>query len=109
MKGVYLKFYTQENRRHDGRLVYEWLIDIARELHLPGCSVFPAMAGYGHHGRMHRLHFFELQGDLPVEVVFALSEAQAQALLTKLRQEKLEVFWVCIPAEFGLLPQEEFI
>ncbi len=58
---------------------------------------------------MHHLHFFELQGDLPVEVVFALSEAQAQALLTKLRQEKLEVFWVCIPAEFGMLPQDEFI
>ncbi len=44
------------------------------------------MAGYGHHGRMHSQHFFELQGDLPVEVVFALSEAQAEALLTKLRK-----------------------
>jgi PII-like signaling protein len=109
MKGLYLKFYTQENRRHDHRLVYEWLVATARELHLPGCSVFHAIGGYGHHGRLHSQHFFELQGDLPVEVGFALSEAQAKALLAKLREAKVELFWVSLPAEFGFLPHDEFI
>jgi hypothetical protein len=52
----------------------------------------------------HGQHFFELQGDLPVEVVFALSKVQAKALLAKLREAKLELFWVSFPAEFGFLP-----
>jgi PII-like signaling protein len=104
MDGVYLKFYAQENRRHGDRLLYEWLVELARTLGLPGCSVFHAIAGYGHHGQMHRQAFFELQGDLPVEIVFALTPEQADVLLSKLRDEKIELFWVRMPAEFGLLP-----
>jgi PII-like signaling protein len=76
---------------------------------LPGCSVFQAIAGYGHHGKMHSQHFFELQGDLPVEVVFALSELQAESLLAKLREARVKVFCVHIPAEFSFLPQSGFI
>ncbi|WP_057919650.1 DUF190 domain-containing protein [Lysobacter antibioticus] len=103
MDGVYLKFYAQENRRHDSRLLYEWIVELARTLDLPGCSVFHAIAGYGHHGRMHRQAYFELQGDLPVEIVFALTGEQADLLMSKLREAKIELFWVRMPAEFGFL------
>lgn len=103
MDGVYLKFYAQENRRHEGRLLYEWIVELARTLDLPGCSVFHAIAGYGHHGLMHRQAFFELQGDLPVEIVFALTSEQADLLMSKLREAKIELFWVRMPAEFGFL------
>lgn len=103
MDGVYLKLYTQESRRHGGRLLYDWVVEAGRALGLPGCSVFHAMAGYGHHGHLHRQAFFELQGDLPIEIVFALTAEQADALMAKLRDEKVELFWVRMPAEFGFL------
>lgn len=106
MKGTYLKFYTQENRRHGSKLVHEWLVETGRELSLPGCSVFHAVAGYGHHRVMHSEHFFELQGQLPMEIVFALSDEQARALIDRISNEGVEVFWVSIPAEFGFLPAE---
>ena len=70
----------------------------------PGCSVFHAIAGCGHHGQMHRQVLFELQGDLPVEIVFALTVEQANAPMSKLREAKVELFWVRMPVEFGLLP-----
>ncbi len=100
-QGVYLKFYVQEDRRHHGKLVYEWLVDLARELALPGCSVFRAVAGYGHHHVVHSQHFFELQGALPMEVVFVLDPAQAARLIEAVEEAGLGLFWVRMPAEFG--------
>lgn len=101
MQGCYLKFYVQESRRHHGVLAYEWLLEAARRFGIPGGSAFRAIAGYGRHGTLHEEHFFELAGDLPVEVGFAVDEAQAQAFLTHLAQEKLEIFHVRIPIEMG--------
>lgn len=101
MNGVYLKFYAHENHRHGGRLVYEFLIDVAMDLRLPGCSVFRAIAGYGHHNRRHDQTHIELQGSLPLEIVFALSEEQADHLLQRVHDEKLELFYIRMPAQSG--------
>ena len=84
MQGVYLKFYVQENRRHHGILAYEWLLEQAQTLGIHGGSAFRAIAGYGRHGRLHEEHFFELAGDLSVEVGFALTEDEAGRLLAHL-------------------------
>ena len=101
MNGVYLKFFVQENLRHDGRLLYEWLIDIAIELKLPGCSVFRAIAGYGHHQKRHEQAFIELQGTLPMEVVFALAGEDADRLLQRITAETLTLFYIRSPVEYG--------
>lgn len=101
MNGVYLKFYAHENHRHRGRLVYEFLIDVAMDLGLPGCSVFRAIAGYGHHNRRHDQSHVELQGSLPLEIVFALGEDQATQLLQRVQDEKLELFYIRMPADSG--------
>jgi PII-like signaling protein len=101
MEGIYLTFYLQENLRHEGRLVHEWLVDLARELELPGCSVFRSIGGYGHHRQVHSQSFVELQGTLPVEVAFALDENDARRLLDRVADEGLALFHVRMPARFG--------
>jgi PII-like signaling protein len=103
MQGVYLKFYVQEKHRHHGLLAYEWLLEQAQQLGLHGGSAFRAIAGYGRHGRLHEEHFFELAGDLPVEVGFALTEEEAQRLLAHLAGEKLRLFYVKLPLEMGMV------
>jgi PII-like signaling protein len=103
MQGVYLKFYVNEGRRHHGILAYEWLLEQAKGLGLHGGSAFRAIAGFGRHGRLHEEHFFELAGQLPVEVGFALSEADAQRLLDHLAGEKLELFYLKVPLEMGVV------
>jgi PII-like signaling protein len=103
VQGVYLKFYVQENRRHHGVLAYEWLLEQAKQLGIPGGSAFRAIAGYGRHGRLHEEHFIELAGDLPVEVGFALGDDDAQRLLAHLAAEKLALFYVKLPAEMGVI------
>lgn len=99
--GVCLKFYVHENRKHRHQLVYEWLLEQAKQLNIHGGSAFRGIAGFGRHGVLHEEHFFELQGDLPVEVVFVLNEAQADALLELLHREALSLFYVKTPVEYG--------
>ena len=101
MQGIYLKFYVAEKHKHGATSVYEWLLERAKEIGIHGGSAFRAMAGFGRHNRMHEDHFFELAGDLPVEVGFVVTEDEAQALFEVLAAEKLSLFYVKIPAEFG--------
>jgi len=102
MKGTYLKFYVHENRKHRHLLVYEWLLEQAKKIGIHGASAFKAIAGFGRHGVMHEQHFFELAGDLPVEVVFVISEEEADRLLALIRAEKLSLFYVRMPVEYGV-------
>lgn len=103
MKGTYLRFYVHENRKHHGVLLYEWLLETAKKAGIHGGSAFRAIAGYGRHGVLHEQHFFELAGDLTVEVEFLLTDEQAEMLLEVLRREQVRVFYAKTGAEFDML------
>jgi len=101
MKGTYLRFYMHENHKHGGILLYEWLLESAKKLGVHGGSAFRAIAGYGRHGVLHEQHFFELAGDLTVEVEFLVPRAQAEKLLELARTERVRVVYAMSEAEFG--------
>jgi len=101
MSEAVLRLFTEEDHRHKGRLVYEWLLETGRELGISGGSAFRAIAGFGHHGRMHEDTFFELAGKLPVEVMFAASNEQVDAMLAKTREAGLHLFYIRTAAETG--------
>lgn len=103
MKGTYLRFYVHENRKHGHALLYEWLLERARSIGIHGGSAFRAIAGYGRHGILHEQHFFELAGDLTVEVEFLLTDEETDRLLDLLRREQVRVFYAKAPAEFGMI------
>jgi len=103
MQGTYLRFYVHENRKHRGILLYEWLLERAQKAGIHGGSAFRAIAGFGRHGVLHEQHFFELAGDLTVEVEFLLSDEEAAMLLDLLRREQVRVFYAKVPAEFGMI------
>ncbi len=103
MKGVHLRFYTCENRHHHGVPVYQWLLDQAQKLGIPGGSAFKAMAGYGRNEKLHEQHFFELAGEVPVLVEFIADEDDARRLLERLAAERLALFHACLPTEYGIV------
>ncbi len=90
MNGTYLKFYVHEHRQHHGILLYEWLLERAKKMGIHGGSAFRAIA-------------FELAGNLPVEVVFIVSNEEATQLLKLIEQEKIHVFYVLTPVEYGVI------
>jgi uncharacterized protein len=103
MNGVYLRFYTHEDRRVHGVLFYEWLLDQAKKAGIHGGTAFKAMAGYGRRGVTHESKFFELAGDLTVEVEFILTAEEAAQLIEVVKTAKIRVFYASVPAEFGFI------
>jgi PII-like signaling protein len=102
MKGIHLRLYTYENRKHHGLPVHEWLLERARKLGIHGGSAFKAMAGYGRHGKLHEQNFFELAGEEPVLVEFILTDGEADLLLGLLASEGLHLFYAQMPVEYGV-------
>jgi len=107
MQGVHLRFYTYENRKHGSALMYEWLLERAKDLGIHGGSAFRAIAGFGRHGKLHEQHFFELAGDVPVLVEFIVSEAEADTLLATLRAQNVHLFYARLAAEFDVTDSAE--
>jgi PII-like signaling protein len=99
-----LKLFVSESQRHHGKLLHEWLLEQAKAMGIGGGTAVRAMAGFGRHGRLHEEAFFELAGDLPVEVEFLLSEIQADQLLALLKTEGLHLCYARMPVEYGITP-----
>jgi len=103
MQGVLLRFYVHEFRKYDGRLLYEWLLERARESGIHGGSAFRAIAGYGRHGVLHEQRFFELAADLTVQVEFVVTDAEADRLLELVAAAGIETFYTRVAAAFGVI------
>ena len=103
MNGAYLRFYAHENRKVHGMLFYEWLLDRAKKLGIHGGTAFKAMAGFGRHGVVHEAKFFELAGDLTVEVEFIVTDEEAAKLLDLVREARIRVFYARVPAQFDVI------
>ncbi|MFZ1494787.1 MAG: DUF190 domain-containing protein [Candidatus Competibacter denitrificans] len=102
MEGSFLRFYVRENRRHHGRLLWEWLLEQGNHLGLRGGSAFRAIGGFGRHHQLHEDHLFELAGSVAVEVEFIVSDAEAQRLFELIASENIQLFYALIPARFGM-------
>jgi len=102
MQGIFLKVYVPQTAKHGSKLLYEWLLEEAHRIGIPGGSVFRAIGGYGRHGQLHEEHFFELAGDLPVTVEFFAEETKIEALLALLRAGQVSLFYIKHPAEGDL-------
>jgi uncharacterized protein len=107
VKGTFLKFYVYEQRKHERELLYEWLLQKAKQMGIQGGSAFRAIAGYGRHGVLHEQRFFELSADLTVEVEFVVREEQSEQLLEAIRQEGIHIVYSKMPAEFGVIDGKE--
>jgi PII-like signaling protein len=60
MNGYQITFFTQQDKRHHGKPLADWLIHLAKDIGLPGATLIAGSEGFGHHRRMHSAHFFEL-------------------------------------------------
>ncbi|MCC7329615.1 MAG: DUF190 domain-containing protein [Gammaproteobacteria bacterium] len=107
MQGSFLIFYVHEADRHAGRPVWEWLLDEANRMGVRGGTAFRAMAGFGHHHVLHEARFLELAGQLAIQVEFAVSDAQAQALLDLVHAAQLRLSYACVPASYGIIDPDQ--
>lgn len=102
MQGIYLKLFVPEKLRHGSDLLYEWILQQAQIIGIPGGSALRAVAGFGRHGRLHEQHFFELAGEVPVVLEFFATDEDITKLLVLLEAENISVFYIKFVAEGGL-------
>lgn len=65
--------------------------------------MFHGVAGFGHHGKLHFQHFFELAGELPIQIDFVVTEEEANRFLGAVEREVVRLFYMKVPVAFGVL------
>ncbi|MNF70401.1 hypothetical protein D3C85_654110 [compost metagenome] len=102
MKGFLVIFFTQQNRRCHGKMLGDWIIDLAKQMGLRGATLSTAIEGFGHTGRLHSAHFFEL-ADQPTEIRLAITEEECVRLFERLEAEDISLFYIKAPIELGTI------
>jgi PII-like signaling protein len=102
MNGFLVIFFTQQNRRHEGKMLGDWLVDLAKQMGLRGATLSTAIEGFGHARRLHSAHFFEM-ADQPIEVRLAITGEECERLFARLAQEDISLFYIKMPVEMGNL------
>ena len=74
-----LRLHFTERDRHQGKPLYEAVVEKCRELKIAGATVFRGLEGYGGSAEIHRSHI--LTHDLPVVVQIVDSAENIQRLL----------------------------
>lgn len=86
-EGYLLRIFIGESDRHDGKLLYEWIVQKARERGLAGATVMRGMMGFGAHSRMHTFKIERLSQDLPVIVEIVDTREKLEKFLALIDNE----------------------
>ncbi len=105
MQGYQIVFFTQQDRLHGQLPLAQWLVEEARRLGIRGATVTGCLQGLGHDGAVHAITMFDLS-DQPLQVTLVVSEAELQRLSERLAQERVQVFYMKVPVEFGTLGED---
>ena len=86
-EGYLLRIFIGESDRHDGKLLYEWIVLKAREAGLAGATVMRGMMGFGAHSRLHTFKIERLSQDLPIIVEIVDTRDKLETFLAVIDQE----------------------
>src|SRR6266446_7582628 len=65
-EGCLLRVFIGESDKHDGKPLYEWIVQKARTEGLAGATVLRGLMGFGAHSRLHTFKIERLSLDLPI-------------------------------------------
>lgn len=105
MQGYLITFFTQQDRKHQGVPLVQWLFDQASKLGFEGVTINASIAGMGHDGRRHAVNMFD-QSDQPVQVSMVLNPMEVERLFAEIAKEDLRVFYTKTSVEFGVIGED---
>jgi PII-like signaling protein len=79
-----LRVHLSEHDKHQGRPLYEAVVEKCREMSIAGATVFRALEGYGESAEIHRSHL--LTHDLPIVVTIIDKEENIRRLLPMIEE-----------------------
>ena len=79
-----LRVFIGESDKHNGRPLYEVIVNEARQRGLAGATVWKGFMGFGAHSRMHTAKILELSQDLPIVIEIVDAKDKIEAFLSVL-------------------------
>ncbi len=76
-----LRVFIDETDRYHGRLLYQAIVEKAREMGMAGATVLHGVMGFGAHSRMHASHVLRLSENLPVVIEIVDTSERIEAFL----------------------------
>jgi len=83
-QGRLLRIYLDETAKHEGRLLYEAVLELCRERGMAGATILRGVQGYGTDLRIHKAGVLRLSADLPMVIEIADVPERIDALLPAL-------------------------
>ncbi|WP_028217734.1 DUF190 domain-containing protein [Paraburkholderia oxyphila] len=103
MKGSQLTLYAaNQSHRIKHLTVVDWLLDEARQAGIIGATVVEIAEGVDARGKYHAARFFELV-DQPVAVTLIAADERIDAMLARVREGGIRLFYTRAPIEFDTL------
>ena len=78
---ILLRIRLGEKDMHEGRPLYEVIVQKARELDLAGATVLRGIMGFGADSRMHSAKLLSLSSDLPIVIEIVDSKENIDRLM----------------------------
>lgn len=83
--GSLLRIFIGESDRHEGGLLYEWIVRRAREKGLAGATVLRGMMGFGANSRViHTFKIERLSEDLPIVIEIVDTREKLEEFLSEI-------------------------
>ncbi|RWR25501.1 DUF190 domain-containing protein [Sinirhodobacter populi] len=105
MQGFQITFYTQQDRVHDNTPLAHWLLEEAKRIGIRGATLSGSIEGLGHDGQTHSASWFDFS-DQPIQLTLIVTADEAEKVFSRIAQERIKIFYMKIPVEFGTLGEE---
>jgi hypothetical protein len=79
-----LRIFIGESDTHDGRPLYEAIVETLRREGLAGATVLRGIEGFGKSSRLHTAHVLRLSDDLPIVIECVDASSKIEAILPAL-------------------------
>lgn len=81
---VLMRIHIGERDKHEGKPLYQEIVELLRREHFAGATVLRGIMGFGASSRLHTDRFLELSTDLPIVVECVETEERIQEILPRL-------------------------
>jgi PII-like signaling protein len=91
-----LKVHASTTDKIRSRLLYEYLVELARDKGISGATVFRGIMGYGASSTIQSSRFWELTEKLPVVIQFVDKTDKLEAFYSEIAEELLNMPKGCL-------------
>jgi PII-like signaling protein len=81
---VLMRIHIGEADKHNGKPLYQQIVELLRAKHYAGATVFRGIMGFGPSSKLHTDHFLELSSDLPIVIECIETQENIEAILPQL-------------------------